>query len=74
MAENPRKDPYQVRRSSKSEFSRVTAMLKEDIKSLAERVALLEVGGNDELISKIEALEKEVEALKKSRRKKEEAE
>ena len=37
-----RKDPYRVRRSSSSEFSRVTAMLKSDVEALTERVNVLE--------------------------------
>lgn len=38
----PRKDPYRVRRDSRAEFSRVTAMLKSDFDALNARVEILE--------------------------------
>lgn len=42
MSDNPRKDPFRVRRGSTKEFSRVSAMMMSRIESLEARVAVLE--------------------------------
>ena len=39
---NPRKNPLKIRGRSKKEFSRVTALLRSQIKALEIRVAALE--------------------------------
>ena len=50
-----RKDPYKIRRSSASEFSRVTAMIHNDVEELTKRV---------------EELEKELKSVKNSLKRK----
>lgn len=42
MSDNPRKDPFVIRRKSTKEFSRVSAMIISRIESLEARVAALE--------------------------------
>jgi Skp family chaperone for outer membrane proteins len=45
MADNPRKDPFVIRRASKKEFSRVSAMIMARLESLEARMAALENQG-----------------------------
>jgi hypothetical protein len=45
MSDNPRKDPFVIRRGSKKEFSRVSAMIMARIESLEARMAALENQG-----------------------------
>ena len=42
MAQNPRKDPLRIRRSSKKEFSRVATLLKSLMETNTERINKLE--------------------------------